>query len=68
LYISRSIKPIPADPELEKMDKNSMAYKYKQRRLSYITCFETATQMICYDIEGATVIERYCDNCALKAG
>jgi len=60
------LKPILPDPDIEKMDKKSAGYRYRQRRLSCITCFNTATQMMCYDIEGATIIERYCDNCVSK--
>lgn len=61
------LKPIPPDPDLDKMNKNSMAYRYKQRRLACILCVNTATQMMCYDVDGATKIERYCDACLSKA-
>ncbi len=26
------LKPIPPDPDLEKMDKNTLTYRYKQRK------------------------------------
>ncbi len=39
-------KPIPRDPVFEKMDKNSMAYRFKQRRLACILCVDTATQKL----------------------
>jgi hypothetical protein len=60
------LKPIPPNAELERLDKKSAAYKYKLKRLQCITCFNTATQMMCYDVDGATKIERYCDACVLK--
>jgi hypothetical protein len=60
------LKPIPPDPALDKMDKKSSAYRYKLRRLSCIMCYNIATQMMCYDVNGAIVIERYCDDCVSK--
>jgi hypothetical protein len=64
--VVKRLKPIPPDPEMEKMDKKSMAYRYKQRRLACILCVNTATQMLVYELEGCTKIERYCDGCASK--
>ena len=61
-----TLKPIPSDPEMEKMDKNTAAYKYKLKRLQCITCAEQATQMMCYDVDGAVLVERYCDACLSK--
>jgi hypothetical protein len=58
--------PIPADPELEKMDKNTLTYRYKKRKAACILCFNTATRMLIYELEGCTKIERYCDVCITK--
>ena len=52
-----TLKPIPSDPEMEKMDKNTAPYKYKLKRLQCITCAEQATQMMCYDVDGAVLVE-----------
>jgi len=64
--VVKHLKPIPPDPVMEKMDKKSMAYRYKLKRLQCITCFNTATQWLVYELEGCTKIERYCDACASK--
>jgi hypothetical protein len=58
--------PIPPNPELENMNKNSMTYRYKMRKGACILCFNTATRMLIYELEGCTKIERYCDVCILK--
>ncbi len=58
--------PIPPDPGLEKMNKNTLTYRYKQRKGACILCFNTATRMLIYELEGCTKIERYCDVCILK--
>jgi hypothetical protein len=60
------LKPIPRDPALDKMDKKTAAYRYKLHKLSCILCTNTATQMMCFDVDGSTVIQRYCDACVSK--
>ncbi len=60
------LKPIPPDPDLEKMDKNTLTYRYKQRKGACILCFNTATRMLIYELEGCTKIERYCGVCISK--
>ncbi len=60
------LKPILRDPTLEKMNKKSIAYRYKLRRLACIMCTNIATQMMCYDMDGAIVVRRYCDACVLN--
>lgn len=60
------MKSIPPNPELDKPDKKSMAYKYQLKKLQSITCFNQATQMMCYELEGCMLIERYCDTCTSK--
>jgi hypothetical protein len=57
------LKPIPPDESLERMNKNSLVYRKRKRQLECSACFNQATQMMCYDVDGATVIERYCDSC-----
>ncbi len=52
------LKPILRDPTLEKMNKKSIAYRYKLRRLACIMCTNIATQMKCYDMDGAIVVRR----------
>ena len=59
-------KHIPPEPTKGKLDKKSSEYKNKQRRLACIICFEVATQMLCYLMDGCVKIERYCDACASK--
>jgi hypothetical protein len=57
------IKPIPPDPILERKDKKSAAYANEIKKLQCKICFNIATQMACFDMDGAILIERYCDNC-----
>jgi hypothetical protein len=58
--------PIPPDPELDKMDKKTLTYRYKKRKAACILCSNTATRMLIYELEGCTKIERYCDLCISK--
>jgi hypothetical protein len=44
--------PIPPDPYLEKMNKNSMVYRNRQRKLACILCANTATQILVHELEG----------------
>jgi hypothetical protein len=60
------VRPIPRDPVIEKLDKHSKGYRYRERRLTCITCFNQATQMLCFDLDGCKVIEQYCDLCLEK--
>ena len=61
-------KPIPPDPELEKLNPNTMYYRKKQNnRLRCSMCPATATKILVRQLEGCKKIERYCDSCALKA-
>ena len=60
-------KPIPPDPELEKLNKNSWAYRRRQKQLRCCICAETATKMLVQELEGYKRIEKYCETCALKA-
>jgi hypothetical protein len=61
-----TLRPIPSDPAMERMDKNTAGYKYKLKRLQCIICPERATQMMCYDVDGAMLVERYCNACLSK--
>jgi hypothetical protein len=63
--IQGHVIPIPPDPDLDKMDKKTAAYRYKLHKLSCILCTNIATQMICFDVDGA-MIRRYCDACVSK--
>lgn len=58
--------PIPPDPDLEKMDKNTLTYRTRQRKGACILCFNTASRMLIYELEGCIKIERYCDVCISK--
>ena len=60
-------KPIFPDPKLEKLDKNSINYKRRQKTRRCCICAETATKMLVHELEGCKRIERYCENCAVKA-
>ena len=46
----KSIEPFITDP------KRGLKFCLK--------CANPATKVVCYQVEGATVIERYCDKCA----
>ena len=60
------VKPIPPDLEILAIDKKSQEYKIREKRLQCRTCFDIATQMLCFDLDGCKVIERYCDSCLEK--
>jgi hypothetical protein len=60
------LKPISRDEWFEGLDKNSMQYRYEERRRMCILCLNQATQMMCYQTDGCMKIERYCDECASK--
>lgn len=40
--------------------------KRKDRRYFCVGCGSVATQTAYFKIEGATIVERYCDDCAKK--
>ena len=49
--------------------KNTKKYRTfynrpKKRPQILLKCANPATKVVCYQVEGATVIERYCDKCA----
>jgi hypothetical protein len=50
LKILRSIEPFTNEPKGEKMK-------------TCVNCGKLATQIATFDVDRATVIERYCDNC-----
>jgi hypothetical protein len=54
------IRGIPEFKPIEKDEKN------KERQYFCISCGGGATQTAFFKIEGATIIERYCDVCASK--
>lgn len=38
-----------------------------EKKLRYcITCENLATQEACFDVDQVTIIEKYCDKCAMK--
>ena len=59
----RYVKPIPPDESIEKMNKKTQKFRTREKSRMCILCFNAATQMMCYDVDGATLIERYCDTC-----
>lgn len=58
--------PISPDPDLEKLNKKSMAYRKRLRKLACILCANIATQILIYELDGCTKLERYCDSCVSK--
>jgi hypothetical protein len=60
------LKPIPRDEKFERLDKKSMQYRYEERKRMCILCLNQATQIMHYQMDGCTKIERYCDTCASK--
>jgi hypothetical protein len=48
----RSLRSI--EPVTNERDKNKIC----------VNCGNVSTQIAVFDVQGATVIERYCDNCA----
>ena len=66
MFAEGHVIPIPPDPELEKMDKKTQTYRYKMRKAACILCFNKATKMLIYELEGCSKIERYCDVCIAK--
>lgn len=57
------LKPVPPDPEFENMTKGTGDYQSKVRQRKCVTCSNPATQMLCSDLDGIILTERYCDNC-----
>jgi len=51
---------IRSKPEFKPIERDQ---KNKDRRYFCITCGSMATQTALFKIEGAIIIERYCDNC-----
>jgi len=47
-------------PEFKPIEKDE---KNKERQFFCIACGKMATQTALFKIEGATIIERYCDSC-----
>jgi hypothetical protein len=60
------VKPIPRDENFERMDKNSMTYRNQQHKRMCILCLNQATQILSFQMDGCTKVERYCDSCASK--
>jgi hypothetical protein len=50
--ILKSIEPFTSDP--------------KKNTKFCITCGEPATKLVTYNTEGAVILERYCDKCAVE--
>jgi hypothetical protein len=51
-----------SNPKFEPIERNEK----NQRQYFCIGCGSDATQTALFKIEGATIIERYCDRCAKK--
>ena len=51
------------NPKFEPIERNE---KNKGRQYFCIGCGSEATQTALFKIEGATIVERYCDGCAKK--
>jgi hypothetical protein len=52
-----------SNPEFEPIERN---VKNKGRRYFCIGCGGEATKTALFKVEGATIVERYCDRCASK--
>ncbi|HEY7109029.1 MAG TPA: hypothetical protein VH415_06360 [Nitrososphaeraceae archaeon] len=52
-----------ANPELKPIEKEA---NNKVRVYFCVDCGNTATQTALFKIEGAVIVERYCDACASK--
>jgi hypothetical protein len=52
-----------SNPKFEPIERNE---KNNQRVYFCIGCGSEATQSGLFKIEGATIVERYCDRCAKK--
>jgi hypothetical protein len=52
-----------SNPKFEPIERNG---KNEGRRYFCIGCGSEATQTALFKIEGATILERYCDRCAKK--
>jgi hypothetical protein len=59
---SSYLKPIEPDPELQKESVNTK-YAILMRSRKCTTCNNLATQMACYDVDGAILTRKYCDDC-----
>jgi hypothetical protein len=52
-----------SNPKFEPIEKGE---KNKERKYYCIGCGSAATQTALFKIQGATIVERYCDSCAKK--
>ena len=59
-------KAIPPDAELQKLKKDSWAYRHRQKTRRCCICSETATMLLVQELEGYKRIEKYCETCGLK--
>jgi hypothetical protein len=55
------LKPMPSDPRLEKMDKKTFEYRSRMHIRECIMCDKEATQLLCFEGDGYSKIEKYCD-------
>lgn len=52
-----------SNPKFEPIERNE---KNKERQYFCISCGGAATKTALFKIEGATIVEGYCDSCAKK--
>jgi hypothetical protein len=63
VYMNLELTVDRSNPKFEPIGKDE---KNKERKYYCVGCGGSATQTAFFKIQGATIVERYCDSCAKK--
>lgn len=56
-------KEMPPETEFDKLPEWSNDFKKNVRSKTCYTCNNLASQMLCIDVDGIMIIEKYCESC-----